>query len=152
MNHFIYIPSKFNALLLKLYIFSHSGLGYSAILGNDDNYLRTLSNWLQPVTQSKSSYWNRCYRATVNGWASATFHSNCDSKGPSVTIIRVGQYIFGGYTSLSWSKYYDLLYIFLGNEKMGKEIKEQHMSVVLKIDVCNGKKTVSRKKAENISP
>ncbi|CAH3143436.1 unnamed protein product, partial [Pocillopora meandrina] len=26
----------------------------------------------------------------------------CDGKGPSVTIIRVGKYIFGGYTSYSW--------------------------------------------------
>ncbi|KAL9963121.1 hypothetical protein ACROYT_G032296 [Oculina patagonica] len=82
---------------------SYAGLGYSAILANDDNYLSTLSNWLKPVSQSKSSYWNRCYRATVNGWSSGTFHSNCDGLGPTVTIVRVGRYIFGGYTSVSWS-------------------------------------------------
>jgi len=86
-----------------MYILS-SGLSKSAILGNDDNYLNTLSTWLKPVVQSKSSYWNRCWRASLDGWASTTFHSLCDNKGPSVTIIRVGQYIFGGYTSASWSK------------------------------------------------
>ncbi|CAH3162089.1 unnamed protein product, partial [Pocillopora meandrina] len=81
----------------------YAGLGYSAILANDDNYLGTLSNWLNPVVQSQSSYWKRCWRASVDGWASTTFHSLCDSKGPTVTIVRVGKYIFGGYTSLSWS-------------------------------------------------
>ena len=80
------------------------GLRHSAILGNDNGHLRTLCNWLKPVVQSKSSYWNRCWRASLDGWASTTFHSLCDNKGPTVTIIRVGQYIFGGYTSASWSK------------------------------------------------
>jgi len=89
------------------------GLGHSAILGNDDSYLNTLSNWLKPVVQSKSSYWNRCWRASLDGWASTTFHSLCDNKGPSVTIIRVGQYIFGGYTSASWSRWHYFLYLFL---------------------------------------
>ena len=85
-------------------IFSIEGLGHSSILQNNDNYLGTLSNWLKPVIQSKSSYWKRCWRASVDGWAASTFHSGCDNKGPTVTIIKVGQYIFGGYTSDSWSK------------------------------------------------
>jgi len=78
-------------------------------VGNSQNFLTWLDKWLKPVTR-QSSYWNRCYKATVNGWSSYTFHSNCDGKGPTVTIIRVGKYIFGGYTSLSWhgcSWYYD---------------------------------------------
>ncbi|XP_022810276.1 uncharacterized protein LOC111347279 [Stylophora pistillata] len=82
---------------------SYAGLGYSAILANDDNYFGTLSSWLSPVVQSQSSYWKRCWRASVDGWAASTFHSLCDSKGPTVTIVRVGKYIFGGYNSLSWS-------------------------------------------------
>jgi len=73
------------------------------IVGNSQNYLTWLDKWLKPVTR-QSSYWNRCYRATVNGWSSSTFHSNCDGKGPTVTIIRVGKYIFGGYTRVSWRK------------------------------------------------
>ena len=106
-----------NALLLKnmyivyvcascchFYNFLIEGLGRSSILQNNDNYLGTLSNWLKPVVQSKSSHWKRCWRASVNGWAASTFHSGCDNKGPTVTIIKVGQYIFGGYASVSWSK------------------------------------------------
>ncbi|KAL9963147.1 hypothetical protein ACROYT_G032322 [Oculina patagonica] len=78
------------------------GLESSNILGNYQDSLTWLSKWLEPVTQQSSS-WNRCYQATVNGWSSYTFHSCCDGLGPTVTIIRVGKYIFGGYTSLSWS-------------------------------------------------
>jgi len=88
----------------------YAGLRKSAILGNDNNYLSTLSNWLKPVMQSKSSHWNRCWRASLDGWSANTFHSLCDNRGPSVTIIRVGQYIFGGYTSASWSSSNKWLY------------------------------------------
>ena len=45
----------------------------------------------------------RCWRAKTDGWAASTFHSNCDGKGPTVTIIQVDSYIFGGFTDVSWS-------------------------------------------------
>ena len=45
----------------------------------------------------------RCWRAKTDGWAASTFHSNCDGKGPTVTIIEVDSYIFGGYTDVPWS-------------------------------------------------
>ena len=77
----------------------------SAIVGNSRNYLRIIRSWLSPVAQSVNSAWKRCWRATVDGWAASTFHSRCDGKGPTVTIIRVGRYIFGGYTSVSWGKW-----------------------------------------------
>jgi len=86
-----------------LYVIFAAGLKYSSIVGNSQNFLTWLDKWLKPVTR-QSSYWNRCYQATVDGWSSSTFHSNCDNKGPTVTIIRVGKYISGGYTSHSWSK------------------------------------------------
>ena len=74
----------------------------SVIVGNNKNHLTSLRNWLVPVEQSSASVWKRCWRASVDGWASRTFHSRCDGKGPTVTIIRVARYIFGGYTSLPW--------------------------------------------------
>ena len=45
----------------------------------------------------------RCWHAKTNGWGASTFHSNRDGKGPTVTIVQVGSYIFGGYTDKSWS-------------------------------------------------
>jgi len=80
-----------------------AGLKLSSIVGNNQTFLTWLDKWLKPVTR-QSSYWNRCYQATVDGWSSYNFHSKCDGKGPTVTIIRAGKYIFGGYTSLSWGK------------------------------------------------
>ncbi|CAH3166276.1 unnamed protein product, partial [Porites lobata] len=81
---------------------SAAGLHDSFIVGSNKNYLTSLSNWLAPVAKSVNSLWKRCWRASVDGWAGSTFHSQCDGKGPTVTIIRVGRYIFGGYTSKSW--------------------------------------------------
>ena len=81
-----------------------SDLEDSVIVGNSINYLRTLRSWLSPVARSVNSAWKRCWHASVDGWAARTFHSRCDGKGPTVTIIRVGKYIFGGYTSVSWGK------------------------------------------------
>ena len=81
------------------------GLTDSVIVGGNVHHLANLSTWLKPVAQSESSKWKRCWRASVDGWAASTFHSGCNNKGPTVTIIRVGgKYIFGGYTNLSWGK------------------------------------------------
>ena len=92
------------SIVLYCFIFCVGGLSDSVILRGNLQYLTPLSDWLKPVTQSKSSAWKRCWHASVDGWAASTFHSQCDNKGPTVTIVKVGSYIFGGYTSLSWGK------------------------------------------------
>ena len=84
--------------------FKYLGFESSVIVGNNRDHLTLLRNWLAPVAKSVNSLWKRCWRASVDGWAGSTFHSRCDSKGPTVTIIRVGRYIFGGYTSISRGK------------------------------------------------
>ena len=76
----------------------------SLIVGNSINYVKTLRSWLSPVARSVNSTWKLCFRASVDGAAGRTFHSRCDGKGPTVTIIRVGKYIFGGFTSRSWGE------------------------------------------------
>ena len=73
-------------------------------MGSNRNHLISFSNWLAPVAKGVYSLWKRCWRASVDGWASSTSHSRCDVKGPTVAIIRVGKYMFGGYTSISWGK------------------------------------------------
>ena len=67
-------------------------------------------SYLVPVLQSSSrSRFVKCWRAKTDGWAASTFHSKCDGKGPTVTIIKVGSYIFGGYTDVSWSGKYQIM-------------------------------------------
>ena len=78
----------------------------TAILGGLDRnrYLGKLMSYLDPVLQSSDrSVFLRCWHANTDGWASTTFHRNCDGKGPTVTIIKVNDHIFGGYTNVSWN-------------------------------------------------
>ncbi|XP_022805493.1 TLD domain-containing protein 1-like [Stylophora pistillata] len=66
-------------------------------------YLGKLISFLDPVLPSIScTDFARCWHAQTDGWAASTFHSNCDGRGPTVTIIKVNSYIFGGYTDVSW--------------------------------------------------
>ena len=83
------------------------GLNNSVIVGNNSEYLANLTNWIKP--RRSESDWRLCWRASRDGWDSSRFHSLCDEKGPTVTIVKVGKYIFGGYTSLSWGKYHSVL-------------------------------------------
>jgi len=44
------------------------------------------------------------FQASKDGASVSTFHSRCDSKGPSVVIVETKSgNLFGGYTSTSWS-------------------------------------------------
>ena len=58
------------------------------------------------------------YRASEHGYTAESFHEYCDAKGPTLVIIKSeGGWIFGGYTTQSWSGkgiYNDM--IFVNNE------------------------------------
>ena len=98
-----------SCVAVDFFISSFSGtLTSSSILGSlDSKYLDKLNSYLDPVLQSPgSSGFVRCWHAKTDGWAASTFHSNCDGKGPTVTIVQVGNYIFGGYVDKSWGGEY----------------------------------------------
>ena len=99
----LHIFSDIVFVLLALVI----GLNNSVIVGNNSEYLSNLTNWIK--LRKSESDWKLCWRASRDGWDTSRFHSLCDEKGPTVTIVKVGKYIFGGYTSLSWSEYRSLL-------------------------------------------
>ena len=42
------------------------------------------------------------YSASCHGWDASTFHAKCDKKGPTVTVVKSGNNVFGGYTEQSW--------------------------------------------------
>ena len=104
----------FRHLKIPQILFHFTGdLGASAILGNLDfgKYLGKLISYLDPVVPDAfRSEFVRCWHAKTDGSAATTFHNNCDKKGPTVTIIKSGSYIFGGYTDLSWQSKFFLLY------------------------------------------
>ena len=78
----------------------------SVILSTD--HRQTLIKWLQETLTSASHNYVLLYRASRNGWAAANFHSFCDNKGPTVTVVKHGNYIFGGYTEQPWESGEDI--------------------------------------------
>ena len=88
--------------------FEERRISSSTILRSlDSKYLIKLMSYLDPVVQTPGgSRFVRCWHAKTDGWTSSTFHSNCDGKGSTVTIVQVGGYIFGGYTDKSWGGMY----------------------------------------------
>ena len=75
----------------------------SSILSSDQ--CQTLMNWLrdtQALTKSKNLFPLCLYRATRDGWDASDFHSCCDNKGPTVTVVKRGNHLFGGYAGQSW--------------------------------------------------
>jgi len=88
-----------------LYIVAET-LQNSKILTDHGNssYMSALNGFLTTVIpQSSPGNWLRCWHAAHDGWDTRkTFHPQCDGKGATVTIVRVGQYIFGGFNDKSW--------------------------------------------------
>ena len=69
----------------------------SSILYGEHGYGALIKSWVGKVVAAKL-----CWRATRDGWAASTFHSKCNYKKPTVTLVKVGKYIFGGYATESW--------------------------------------------------
>ena len=94
----------FIIIIIILKINYLDALAASTILSSlDSKYLDQLKLYLHPALQNSGrSKFVRCWHAKTDGWAASTFHSNCDGKGPTVTIVQVGSYIVGGYTDKSW--------------------------------------------------
>ena len=81
----------------------------SVILGGLDynKYLGNLLTFFDPVLRSSErGRFVRCWHAKTDGSSASIFHNNCDGKGPTVTIIKYGGYIFGAYTDVSWNSKY----------------------------------------------
>ena len=68
----------------------------SVILTNEE-HRRVLKTWL-PIKRE----WRLLFRASRDGFAALAFHSKCDNKGPTVTVVKSGGNIFGGFTGNAW--------------------------------------------------
>ncbi len=58
--------------------------------------------------------WKLIYRASEHDYSGCSFHEYCNDKGPTLIVIKSSEgWIFGGYTTQSWSKkgiYNDMIY------------------------------------------
>ena len=74
----------------------------STILSYYSQYQNVMLSWLQE--DGISSDWKLIYRGTRDGFAASSFHTFCDNKGPTITLIKsVGDCVFGGYSDVSWT-------------------------------------------------
>ena len=70
----------------------------STILDGNFEKAQQLVEWVEDEKFS----WKICYRASVDGWKGEDFHRKCDDVGPTVTLVKCGRNVFGGYADQSW--------------------------------------------------
>ena len=70
----------------------------TAILKNEEELGRHLFYFL---TNRKSPL-KLCYRASLHGWSVQEFHKQCDGKAGTVVLVKVRNWIFGGYSDQTW--------------------------------------------------
>ena len=80
-------------------------LKYSLLFSEfmNSSIFRHLGNFLENAV-GDISHWLLCWRATLHGWSVSQFDSRCEGKNDTVTFIRKGKFIFGGYTDIPWGK------------------------------------------------
>ena len=69
----------------------------SSVIKNKDHRLAIMS-WLP-----EGAACSLLYLASADGKTAKDFHRCCDNKGPTLVVIKSGEFICGGYTSKSWS-------------------------------------------------
>ena len=97
------LPKSLHCLKIFLSVMRVRGFEKSVIIGDNQEFLSKVGEWLSPMTPS-DRYWKLCWRASKDGWAGKTFHSLCDGKGATVTIVKANDNIFGGFSKAQWGK------------------------------------------------
>ena len=61
-----------------------------------------LNGWLSPP----EGKWKLPFPGSRDGFQAETFHSKRDNKGPTVTVVKSGNYVFGEFAEISWDSKY----------------------------------------------
>jgi hypothetical protein len=61
-------------------------------------HIQQMVDWFE----SKGHTCKLCYRASTDGWNAEDFHAKCGNKGPTIVLVKVDDYIFGGYMDVAW--------------------------------------------------
>jgi hypothetical protein len=79
---------------------SFKGLEYSKIVKKED--IELIKKWIDEKNIT-SIHFKLLYRGTQHGKEGKDFHSRCDNKGSTITIIKTNKSrVFGGFTTLDW--------------------------------------------------
>jgi hypothetical protein len=72
----------------------------SLVLGDNEEYNKTLKNWINPNMKIKAEL---LYRLTRDGDEIQTFHNLCDNKGITLLLVKlIDGNILGGYITKDW--------------------------------------------------
>ena len=99
------LHKKTSETILRFILIFIPGRLQSDIFAGSSKYHETLDAWLSPFLATQAR-WSRCYSAAVDGWSSLTFHEQCDLKGPTLTLVKVHSYVFGGFLDQNWGGNY----------------------------------------------
>jgi hypothetical protein len=89
---------------------SHPVWGASLILTGDDSTRATaflpskIAEVVGPQFPPATTTWWLLYRGTRDGFGASDFHSKCDHKGATVTVVKsTSGYVFGGVAGVPWT-------------------------------------------------
>jgi hypothetical protein len=86
--------SDLNLCFIFYYLELYGSYGSSILSPSENSYLTSIT---------KSRRTSLLYKATIHGFDGSSFHSRCDGKANTVTIIKTdSNYVFGGYTAAAW--------------------------------------------------
>ena len=92
-------------------------LQFNSEIVTENEHRELLLQWLPPKdTQKRQRRLRLLFRASQDGFMAETFHSKCDNKGPTITIVQSGDNIFGGFTEESWGSKYSSIVRFMQTE------------------------------------
>jgi len=96
----------YNLNHLKRYLLSDgdlsSGVQIPLLQTKEDNKL--MQSWLTESLNGKPPKMTLLYTGTRDGFDNSSFHSKCDNKGPTLTVVSAGNIICGGYADVSWDQ------------------------------------------------
>ncbi len=93
--HRCHCTSGYNGLNCERKDFEHSNILTTSEMKD---------NLISLIQFNHSNTWKLIYQATRDGFGVSTFHSKCDNKPNTLSLIRsTNGNIFGGYTEQSWS-------------------------------------------------
>jgi len=79
-----------------------SEFGKKSSILKDVEEIKQLQQWVEESAGGKVRF-ELLWKGGQDGFGAAMFHSKCNGKGPTVTVIKSNNdKIFGGYTSESW--------------------------------------------------
>ena len=75
--------------------------GKTTLLKTKEDIL-LVHKWVSETLKATAKY-QLLWQGTTDGYAASTFHTKCNGKGPTLTVIQSDKgNVFGGYTSEQW--------------------------------------------------